>query len=507
MGWGCAIIWGVRAPGRLRYAGLGATALLAAGAYLAGALPGGDPAPGFANHWLSGTSAAYQVGLLLWACGLALFGVVWWRLRGWLAEVGPRWLLLTGAIWALPLLVAPPLASRDVYAYACQGALWADGKDPYATGVAAGCPWLDAVPALWHDTRTPYGPLALALSGGAAAIARVLPLSGTGQLLAAVTVLRLLAVAGVALAAGCALRLARRHCPDAAPGAAWLAALSPVVMVHAVSGAHNDALLAGLVVAALFAALPDVRSPSHAAGAANGQPAGRAVVVGALLGLAVAVKVTAIVAAPFAVLLLARSPKSVARAAGGLMAGVVGAFAVCTLATGLGFGWVGALRGTGSLVQWTSVPTAVGMALGYPLRALGWSGGYDVAVTVARVAGVIALAVAYVLLLRRCWRADEPGRARVVLLSCGVAFGLVALLSPVFYPWYALAPLAVLAAASLDATARGWVAGAAIGLSALILPQGLGIAVLTKLPGAYLVTLAIVVLSLRAVRAAPRSTG
>ncbi|MFD0593621.1 hypothetical protein ACFQZ4_14815 [Catellatospora coxensis] len=50
-------------------------------------------------------------------------------------------MLTIGAAWAAPLLVAPPLGSRDAYAYACQGWLWRAGLDPYAMGVAdGGCP-------------------------------------------------------------------------------------------------------------------------------------------------------------------------------------------------------------------------------------------------------------------------------------------------------------------------------------------------------------------------------
>jgi hypothetical protein len=74
-------------------------------------------------------------------------------------------------------------------------------------------------------------------------------------------------------------------------------------------------------------------------------------------------------------------------------------------------------------------------------------------------------------------------------MLCGTAFAVLALLSPVFYPWYALVALAVLAAGVADR--RWWLrlAATAIGLSLLVLPDGLGLAVLTKLPGALLVTL------------------
>ena len=55
-----------------------------------------------------------------------------------------------------------------------------------------------------------------------------------------------------------------------------------------------------------------------------------------------------------------------------------------------------------------------------------------------------------------------------------------------FYPWYALLPLAVLAGAVTDARARTALAVTATVLAFLVLPNGLGLAVLTKLPGALL---------------------
>ena len=49
-------------------------------------------------------------------------------------------------------------------------------------------------------------------------------------------------------------RLVYRACGVDPAVATWLGLLSPLVAVHAISGAHNDALLAGLVVAALAVA-------------------------------------------------------------------------------------------------------------------------------------------------------------------------------------------------------------------------------------------------------------
>src|SRR5690606_15349825 len=57
-------------------------------------------------------------------------------------------------------------------------------------------------------------------------------------------------------------------------------------------------------------------------------------------------------------------------------------------------------------------------------------------------------------------------------------------ITPVFYPWYALAALAVLAVGVADRRWRRRLAAVTLGLGFLTLPDGLNLAVLTKLPGA-----------------------
>ncbi|HEU4426281.1 MAG TPA: polyprenol phosphomannose-dependent alpha 1,6 mannosyltransferase MptB [Pilimelia sp.] len=475
----------------LRYAGLFGASLLAAGAYRAGALPGSAAASGVRTGALA--DPGYAAAFVACGLGLVLLAVAWWRLGAVLrdqaghpkaraaphappkarAAISLRWVLVTGVLWAVPLLVAPPLGSRDVYAYACQGWLWADGRDPYGGGVASGgCPWLDAVPALWHDTPAPYGPLGILLPGSAAWLATHLPLAESQQLFVTVGLLRLLAVAGAALVAWQGVGLARR-CGVRPAAAAWLGVVTPLAALHVVSGAHHDAIIAGLLVAALAAAVRRGWAP--------------AVGAGALIGLAAAVKITALVALPFAVLLVARDRRvpALARGLGAVAGSAVAAFAALTVAAGLGLGWAGALTGTSELKQWTSPPTGVGMAAGYLLRAAGWPGGYDAAIGVARAAGLLALVAVLVALWVRAARAPgDPARA---VVGCGWALAAVVLLSPVAYPWYALVPVAVLAVAEPREQVRHWLAVAVLVASFLVLPDGLGVAVLTKLPGAVAV--------------------
>ncbi|HWG97737.1 MAG TPA: polyprenol phosphomannose-dependent alpha 1,6 mannosyltransferase MptB, partial [Pilimelia sp.] len=485
-------------------------------------------------------SPGYAAAVAAWLLGLVLLGVAWWWLGrlpgpdGDPSRPGWRWLVGTGLLWALPPLAAPPLGSRDVYAYACQGWLWLHGGDPYGAGPsAAACPWADEVPPLWRDAPSPYGPLAIGVSGLAVAAARALP---GDDLLAAVALLRLAALGGVALVLWPGARLARR-CGVRPADAARLGVVTPLVLLHAVSGAHHDALLAGLLVAACAAAYPRAVPPRRARGfaAPQARPGGRwwtrAIGGGALLGLAAAVKVTALVAAPFLMLLVAGAapraasgpapPDAPARArpapAGWLgrgaaaLAAAAGAFAALSLATGLGLGWVGALTGTSALRQWTSLPTGVGMGIGYALRAAGYPQAVDAAVAGARLAGLVALAVALAALW---WRAaGRPAAPATAVAAAGWGVLAAALLAPVVYPWYLLAPLGVLAAAVPSARPRRWLAAGTLGAAALVFPDGLGVAVLTKGPGAVLVTAAAVVggwLALRrlaARRPAGRVTG
>ena len=231
----------------LRYAlgGLVASAILAFGAIGVGWLPADtitssailetlhtDPVGQFVSR-----SAVIIGGALLLQAWLVIGADV---LHGHLRDLRRLWAIL--ALWTAPLLLAPPLFSRDVYSYFFQGKLVLAGQDPYTQGVASIPGWFqNGVDPMWQDTPTPYGPLWLALSRGVADIA------GDNAYLA-VLAFRLLAVCGVALLAWYVPRLAF-HCGIDASKALWLAVMNPLVLMHFVAGVHNDALMIGLLVA------------------------------------------------------------------------------------------------------------------------------------------------------------------------------------------------------------------------------------------------------------------
>ncbi|MEU8262826.1 polyprenol phosphomannose-dependent alpha 1,6 mannosyltransferase MptB [Micromonospora sp. NPDC048999] len=478
------------APALVRYAGLTGAVLLAVAGWLGGALPGASANSSLLDIWRAPHGPA---ALGCWLAGTVLLVGAWWSLR-WGAP-STRWAYLTAGLWLLPLLAAPPMGSRDVYSYACQGWTWTHGIDPYRVGVAAaGCPWTDAVSPIWRDTPAPYGPFFVLLAGAAVVFG--------GGLTGTIVLLRVISLAGVLLAALCLPGLARAVGVPTRR-AAWLALACPLIGVHLVAGAHNDAVGLGLLLLGLLVL---VRRP--------GRP--RALLVaGVLLGLAVAVKAFAVVVLPFAALaaVLGRyTVRALLRDAGWLAGGVVAALVVTSLATGLGLGWVGALSHSGESQQWTSPPTAVGFVINYVGILFGRE---PQAVPVVRVVALALLAMLVVALWWRAWTALRrlgdvrqrlarlgAARPRVTLTGAGLALAATVLLAPVFHPWYATWPLAVLAVVTVSVARTVWFVAPCAVASCLALPDGANLARFTKAPGAILMTALVVAVLIRALRVA-----
>ncbi|WP_431907016.1 polyprenol phosphomannose-dependent alpha 1,6 mannosyltransferase MptB [Micromonospora carbonacea] len=452
----------------IRYAGLAGSVLLSLSGFLGGAFPGGDLRPTPVSIW-QGPHGPLIIAS--WLVGTALMAWAWWSLRD--GPPSARWALVTAGLWLLPLLVAPPMASRDVYAYACQGASFANGISPYEQGVSAlPCPWLDTISYIWRDTPAPYGPLFVVLAGAV--------VKATGSLTASIVLFRLFAVAGVALTAACLPVLARR-CGVPVGKALWLALASPLIGVHLVAGAHNDAIMVGLLVAglAVVAARPGRPGPMLAGGV--------------LLGLAVSIKITGVVVIPFAALAAMSGPyriRTLVRDGGWVVAGAVATVVGVTFAGGLDFGWVGGLSKGGDAIAWTSPPTAVGQTAGYVALIFG---AHVDALPVARGLGVVVLAGLLLWLWLRA-RTREP------LWHAGLALAAMVAMSPVVHPWYWIWPLTVLAATTVR-PAR-WYLVVALVSAFLILPDGTGLARYTKLPGAPLMTLLLIWAAVRLVRSA-----
>ena len=434
-------------PRRLLLGGLLGTSLLAFGGMGAGAVPNGKDAIAQFLHleWLQEHQWSYLLCTALALVGVALLLSSWWQLRGLLPTLQPRSLIILAAVWALPLLVAPPLFSRDVYAYAGQGNLIVNHYDPYTYGPGAFSPtdrWAFRVDGEWRFAPSPYGPVWLWLSG------RVVALS-LNHLVPALLMLRLLAVAGLVLVAWGLPRLARAH--GVPPQRAlWLGLANPFVLIHAVGGAHNDALMIGLLIAGLAVAGID---PSRR----------RLVLAAALIATAALVKLPAVAALGFLPMLRPTWPERVKAAilAGGtaLVTGVV-----LTFATGLGYGWLHTLNtGSARLSIW-SPTTGLGVVMGQLLRFVGL---VDTTESVVRVvlAGALALGgiVALVLLLR----SHRSGPVRAL----GLSLVAVVALAPVVQPWYLLWGLVLLAAVGGEQVTVA-LAAISVALCLSLLPDG-----------------------------------
>jgi hypothetical protein len=173
--------------------------------------------------------------------------------------------VLVMAIWAIPLLVAPPLFSRDVYSYAGQGELVSHNIDPYTygPGVLGTTPFSTLPDSIWSNDPSPYGPTFLAADG-------LLDRASGHKILPDIVLLRLLEVAGLALIVAATPTLARTINRDPAQ-AVLLGAGSPLALMTLVAGAHNEALmlgllLAGLAVAKRFGMVPGIILCALAAG-------------------------------------------------------------------------------------------------------------------------------------------------------------------------------------------------------------------------------------------------
>ncbi len=298
---------------------------------------------------LAPSSAHAALGLVGVYFGVVLL-IAAWALLGRLVRSAeppsPRALLVVLAVWAVPLLLAPPLFSRDVYSYLAQGAMVDAHIDVYTYGPAQlGGPLADEVAPLWQHTGAPYGPVFIGLASALSGLTR-------GELPAGLFGMRVVALLGVGLMAAALPRLARHSGAD--PSAAlWLGALNPLVLLHLVAGAHNDAIMLGLLGLGLVAAL------------------GRWPVLGAVLvTLAALVKAPAVLGLAAVVLLQVRAGRHPAKAIATTTVAAVATTVAATAVAGTGYGWIGALNTPVSPQNW-ALTSLLGRATRAVLEQLG----------------------------------------------------------------------------------------------------------------------------------------
>ena len=346
-------------------------------------------------------------------------------------------------MWLIPMLVVAPLFSHDAYSYVAQGEQVSFHISPYKYSPSmlgvGGSSIPSLVDRLWTNVTSPYGPVFLWLAG--------VVVSHTGHAeLASLVGFRLLALAGTALLAVFIPRLARSYGCDPAK-AFVLVALNPIVLFHLVAGEHNDALLLGLLVAGL--SLAKDRHP----------------IIGIVLcSLAALVKVPALIGVVYIGwdwrgdgLPIKRrlSPTALAMAISGAVMGGV------TWATGLGWGWLAALRNPGTVTSWMDPGTGLGGLIARAVNAVGLG---EHSQTIVSVTHTIALGIAAVIGIRLLLKADGIG----VLRAIGLTLIAVVVLGPVVQPWYFIWGIALLAP-----IAEGKTRAAIVALSAVMAFLGL----------------------------------
>jgi alpha-1,6-mannosyltransferase len=390
----------------------------------------------------------------------------------------------TMLMWAAPLLVAPPMFSRDVYSYLAQSAMVNRGLDPYVLGPAQALgidhPLVRGIPTIWRNTPAPYGPLFLTLG-------RPIDWIAGEDVVLGVLLHRLLAVAGLVMVVWALPRLARRVGVSAV-FALWLGVANPLVLFHLVSGVHNEALMIGMMLVGLELVLRPGTTGLAMLGGTT------------LIAAAAEVKVPAALALGFVVVWWARQRGGRLRDLG-WVAMVVGTAAIATtvaigLGTGLGFGWAGAL-GTPNVVRsWMSVMTELGLLAGWIGTLLGLGDHTTSVLALVRLTGLTAASGICLLAFWRCWQ----GRLNP-LAWIGVGLGAVVLLGPVVHPWYLLWAAIPLAASVTHPAFRMAATVACAGLAVVVAPTGADFAfrawVLPSAMAAAAVSLAVPLLIIR----------
>ena len=338
-------------------------------------------------------------------------------------------------MWAVPLVFAAPMFSRDVYSYLMQGAMVREGFDPYTEGASVlPGPYLFEVSMDWRNTTTPYGPLHLWLGDG------VTTLVGNNVSLG-VVVYSVIAAFGYAVIAWSTPRIAEALGGDPAM-ALWLGVLNPVVLLHLVAGLHNEAIMVALVNVGILAALR--------------MPILRGAIVGAfLVGLAVSMKATGIIALPFLVwIALTRRaevrwtwPDVLRRVPELIGYGVLhltvafGALAAVTAASGTSWGWLSEISGNTKVINPLAFPSAVASTINSVAMIFTDAVSFNAVVAVLRPISMVLMLIGLVVTWVAFQRTPRQNVAGIT-----AAYGVTTVFNAVTLPWYYISPLTLVGA-------------------------------------------------------------
>ena len=411
-------------PSRILLVGFAGSIAAVIGGSLAGA--GNSPTRGSSLPWSAPFLPLHPrwnaiAAVALFFAGLALLCRAWLRLRvcARSSSFPLRGAVIACALWSLPLVAGPPLASRDVYSYVALGEVANTNVNPYVSsvdppgGVAGG-----AVDPIWNKGATPYGPLFTI-------VAKVAVAHSGNKLVTKTLAFRLLAMLSVAAAGFGLVVIARRR--GRSPAEVLVLALAnPLILLHFVSGAHNDSFMVALLIAGL------------AISEGSGRRRWLAALV--LCGLAAAVKAPALVAIGYLGIV---GPRGVRRRKTDVpLAAVVGlgTLHLLGMATGYGWAWARNMVGSPSVLSYLSPATVLAVPMHWLSTILG------VDSTVTGIAGVLRLIGVVGAIISVGWLLTQSRTRGLAALT--TAMLVLALFGPAVQPWYLTWGLVIGAVAS-----------------------------------------------------------
>lgn len=360
---------------------------------------------------LRSTPASHVLTKLALIVGVALMLHSWLALRQCIESLSVSDLRFIALMWCSPLLLAPPVFSRDLYSYFAQGRLVNNGWNPYVIGVGALDGWFsDGADPVWARTPSPYGALFLLIEQG------VFRLSG-GSPLVAVTLFRLLSI-GALIALTFVLPVLSRLMGTHSVHVLWLALLNPMMIIDTALAGHNDPLMV-LAIGLGFVLV------------------GRSLVLAAAtIGLAAAIKPVALLALPFIALARLEAHSTLRHRLGLWFVSCavgVGTLVLLIEASGFGWGWIRALAAPTQTHTLLSISTLLGLVVDQ--------------VMYFRLGGIV---VGFVCVLYLLSRKDAAPAVR----SLGLAFLVVVVCSPAVHSWYLMWFIPLLAVAGLSRPAE-----------------------------------------------------
>lgn len=371
--------------------------------------------------------------IIFWI-GLVLLLVTWIRLGALLfnlpkSALTTRALLFVTFIWIVPFLAAGPILSRDAYSYLAQGAIQYMGHSPYEVGPNVLNsdnqinPLYLEVSGDWRNTTTPYGPLHLGLMAGIVALSR-------GNIHVGLFLIKIICMVSLIVIAWSAASIAN-NLQQSTSLAVWIGALNPVVLLHLVGGMHNEAFMVAFMGAGLALALR-----------------GKNLLGIFLITLGAAVKATAFIALPFLVWIwvyqLAQryqtktgEPAALRRkigyffaTAGGGAVFSLATFALLSYITGTGLGFLTALKGSGKVINWLTLPTAFAH---FTALITDKTSGPDFSTSLVAARSIFFIIMLILLIaIWAHWRKNPISALRGLAL----AFLAICLCNSLAFPWY-----------------------------------------------------------------------